>query len=110
ILAFVFKELEGKDYMFSLLKTVKTLSKLYEILENSKKEELIKFSHNVERCEEDADLIKARIMRNLFLNSKKFNVLDVIAMKDFLNMADNIADNAEDASDIVLKIVAKGFS
>lgn len=110
ILAFVFKESEGKDYVFSLLKTVKTLSKLYEILERSKKEELIKFSHNVERCEEDADLIKARIMRNLFLNSKKFNVLDVIAMKDFLNMADNIADNAEDASDIILKIIAKGFS
>lgn len=110
ILTFVFSDLEGKEYVASLLKTVKTLSKLYENLESSKKEEIIKFSHNVERCEEDADLIKARVMKELFLNSKKFNVLDVIVMKDFLNVADNIADNAEDASDIILKIVAKGFS
>lgn len=110
ILIFVFKDLEGKEYVASLLKTVKTLSKLYEVLESSKKEEIIKFSHNVERYEEDADLIKARVMKGLFLNSKKFNLLDVVVMKDFLNVADNIADNAEDASDIVLKIIAKGFS
>ncbi|NHV07243.1 MAG: DUF47 family protein [Thaumarchaeota archaeon] len=110
ILTFVFKNLEGKEYVASLLKTVKTLGKLYEVLESAKKEEIIKFSHNVERYEEDADLIKARVMKELFLNSKKFNVLDVVVMKDFLNVADNIADNAEDASDIVLKIIAKGFS
>jgi uncharacterized protein Yka (UPF0111/DUF47 family) len=110
IITFVFKNLEGKEYVASLLKTVKTLGKLYEVLESAKKEEIIKFSHNVERYEEDADLIKARVMKELFLNSKKFNVLDVVVMKDFLNVADNIADNAEDASDIVLKIIAKGFS
>lgn len=71
---------------------------------------MIKLSSEVEKSEEEADAIMATILENLLRNEAGVDVLDVIMLKDFLNMADDMADYSEDGSDVLLALAAKGYS
>jgi predicted phosphate transport protein (TIGR00153 family) len=74
------------------------------------KSEVIKLAAQVERKEEEADAVKATVLENLLKNKVDAEVLDVIMLKDFIGIADNVADYAEDGSDVLLTLVAKGYS
>ena len=63
-----------------------------------------------EQSEEEADTIRYGILDNLLKNEIGGDVLDIIMIKDFLNTADDVSDNAEDGSDILQILVAKGYS
>jgi predicted phosphate transport protein (TIGR00153 family) len=77
---------------------------------NHNKEKVINLSNDVERHEEKADGIRATVLEHLLKNEIQANALDVVMLKDFLNTTDSIADNAEDASDVLLILVAKGYA
>lgn len=74
------------------------------------KNEVLKLAAEVEKSEEKADGIRGGILENLLMKDGKVDVLDIVMLKDFLNIADNIADYSEDGSDILLMLVTKGYA
>jgi len=104
----IFTTEEMESYIMLCLKTVKTLGEaLHSLAEKGR--ESIPIIMRVEEFEEEADNVKASLIRKLFQEADKLKVLEVIQIKDFINIADNICDSAEDASDIMLQIIAKGY-
>jgi len=109
IINYVFEDDDLIDFLSSCLMAA---VKLKEVINGLKKGRDFAFEHVkfVEEHEEKADELKARVLKRIFEKAEEFNVLSVMQLKDFINIADNIADNAEDASDIVLILIAKGYS
>jgi predicted phosphate transport protein (TIGR00153 family) len=61
----------------------------------------------VERAEEDADEIKRDLVKRIFVHKADLEVLTLLQLRDFVLKLDDIADAAEDASDLVISLVAK---
>lgn len=109
---------ETVDYMFRgdvnsfIKKCVETTELLREsILALEKgKHGVLSLIEKVERSEEEADTIRYGILENFLKNEINGNVLDIILLKDFLNESDDVADNAEEGSDVLQMLVAKGYS
>lgn len=109
---------ETVDYLFrgdviSFISTcVKTTGLFREsiVMLEKDKRDVLSLVEKVEESEEAADAIRYAILDNLLKNEIGGDVLDIIMLKDFLNTADDVADNAEDGSDILQIIVAKGYS
>ncbi|MDG7000706.1 MAG: DUF47 family protein [Nitrososphaerota archaeon] len=108
------------DYMFKqdvlsfvnkLVETAEALKKaVLALREKNAKTEVVKLSVQVERREEEADEIRGSILENLLRNEIKADPLDIVMLREFLETADNVADNAEDASDVLLVLIAKGYT
>ena len=65
--------------------------------------------HSVEEFEEWADTRKDTLLKQLFANSQRMDPVTVIQLRDFIFVADDIADDAEDAGDVIIVLVAKGY-
>ncbi len=78
--------------------------------EKDAKTKVVELATKVERKEEEADEIRASILDNLLKNEIKADPLDIIMLKEFLEIADDVADSAEDASDVLLVLIAKGYT
>ena len=78
--------------------------------EKNAKNNVVKLSVQVERREEEADEIRDSILENLLKNEINVDPLDIVMLREFLVKADDVADNAEDASDVLLTLIAKGYS
>jgi len=76
---------------------------------NLGKKELLSRIPVVEEWEEAADSSKDKLMKRLFKSPTNPNPVTVIQMRDFLFVADDIADYAEDSSDVILVLAAKGY-
>ncbi|MDG6915237.1 MAG: DUF47 family protein [Nitrososphaerota archaeon] len=66
--------------------------------------------HVVEGFEEEADVYKNNMLMSLF--QKDAGAIDPVTLmlvRDFLFCADDVADRAEDASDVAIVLVAKGY-
>lgn len=61
----------------------------------------------VERAEEEGDEIKNRLIRRIFTHKEDLDVLTLLQLRDFVLKLDDIADAAEDSSDLVISLVAK---
>lgn len=61
----------------------------------------------VERAEEEGDEVKNRLIKSIFRHKSELDVLTVLQLRDFVLKLDDIADAAEDASDLVISLVAK---
>ncbi|RLA82525.1 MAG: hypothetical protein DRG31_07265 [Deltaproteobacteria bacterium] len=107
---FLFHNSGGIRYVDFLLNTVRMLIKCLESLRKVPPKKLISLVRSVELSEEDADKMKTELMKSLYEKTKELSILDIISLKDFLNVVDNIADKAEDSSDIILRMVAKGYA
>lgn len=93
-------------------KSVHTARSLLSVLENlnMKRDDVIQKVRVVEHLEEQADVLKNRLFQELYSKAEEYDALTVLQLKEFIDLTDNIADNAEDASDIVLIMLAKGYS
>jgi predicted phosphate transport protein (TIGR00153 family) len=60
-----------------------------------------------ELAEEEADDVKARLLSRIADHRSELDPLVVIQLRDFVLQLDNVADAAEDASDVVVELVAK---
>ena len=60
-----------------------------------------------EMAEEEADDVKARLLSRISDHRSELDPLVVIQLRDFVLQLDNVADAAEDASDVVVELVAK---
>lgn len=92
----------------NLLDAVSSLETLIQALRLDKRSILSRV-HAVEDFEEAADTEKDFLLRELFSKPTRLDPVSVIQLRDFIFASDDIADNAEDASDIVLILVAKGY-
>jgi predicted phosphate transport protein (TIGR00153 family) len=92
----------------ALLDSVDALVQLISALQTDKKTVLSKV-HFVEDYEEQADIEKDHLLRELFGMRKTLDPVSIIQLRDFVFASDNIADNAENSSDVVLVLVAKGY-
>lgn len=61
----------------------------------------------IENIEEEADELKTMIIKTIFREAGRFQVLDVMQVKEMIDIMDNICDSAEDASDILYQIIAQ---
>ena len=95
-------------FIADLKGSVSALENLIAAFTINKKEVLARV-HSVEEFEESADSRKDVLLRELFRGASKLNPVTVIQLRDFIFVADDIADNAEDASDVVLVLIAKGY-
>jgi predicted phosphate transport protein (TIGR00153 family) len=99
---------EMKLFLSAIKSSVSALTELVKALEHGKKEALGKV-HTVEKFEEEADTHKDAFLKNLFSSYESMNPVNVIQLRDFMFVADDVADNAEDASDVILVLIAKGY-
>jgi predicted phosphate transport protein (TIGR00153 family) len=85
---------------------VKLLQKAVETMSRSMKEAL-ELAHEVEKMEEELDDIKLDILKNLTANEKSLNPISYIQLRDFIFLLDMVADEAEDASDVLTEMIVK---
>lgn len=97
-----------KLFVVALGSAVAALTDLVKALEVGKSAALPKI-HSVEAFEEEADTHKAAVMKELFAGERSMDPVTVIQLRDFINASDDIADCAEDASDVILILIAKGY-
>lgn len=63
----------------------------------------------VRELEERADSFKSEALRKLLSADGAENTLQIIQLRDFLNVADNMADRSQDATQTILIMLAKGY-
>jgi predicted phosphate transport protein (TIGR00153 family) len=97
-----------KLFLGDLKFSVQALAELVRTFERGKKEVLSKV-HSVEEYEEFADSRKDALLKELFDQAGSMSPVSVIQLRDFIFVADDIADNAEDAGDVILVLIAKGY-
>jgi predicted phosphate transport protein (TIGR00153 family) len=90
------------------LAAVDALALLIQALQTDKATALSKVKA-VEDCEEAADDEKEHLLIQLFSRPRTADPVSIIQLRDFIFASDNIADDAEKASDVVLVLVAKGY-
>ena len=97
-----------RQFLANLDLAVGALLRLIEAFEIDRKT-ILERVHAVEEYEEAADSFKQNILAALFEKSRGIDPVTVILVRDFVFCADDVADNAEHASDVVLVLVAKGY-
>ena len=105
----VFNSSHMIQFVESCVKAVIALHDVVKALGINRKEVLSKV-HVVEDFEEVADSHKEAVKAMISSMASKTDLLSIIQLRDFTNLVDNIADNAEDATDVILILVAKGYS
>ncbi|MEM0118714.1 MAG: DUF47 family protein [Conexivisphaerales archaeon] len=94
------------QFLSSCQEAVSSLAKAVEGIGKGKSE-VIKHAKETEMYEEAADETKNKILEKLF--QIEMPVLSTIQLRDFIFQADNVADYAEDAGDVLYILVAKGY-
>lgn len=97
-----------QQYVEDLKSSVAALISLVKAFDLGKREVLSKV-HSVEEFEELADSRKDALLKELFSKHGSMDPVTVIQLRDFIFVADDIADNAEDAGDVILVLIAKGY-
>jgi predicted phosphate transport protein (TIGR00153 family) len=97
-----------KLFLNDLKSSVSALTELVKAFEKGKNEVLSR-AHSVEEFEEFADSRKDVLLKQLFSGAKGMDPVTVIQLRDFIFVADDVADNAEDAGDVILVLIAKGY-
>jgi uncharacterized protein len=98
-----------KQFLRSLDMAVVSLQGLIEAFAISRKAVLERV-HVVEDYEEAADTFKNNMLMAIFDTTHGgIDPVTLMLVRDFLFCADDVADRAEDASDVALVLVAKGY-
>jgi predicted phosphate transport protein (TIGR00153 family) len=90
-----------------LLAAVDSLESLVGALQIDKKALLSKV-HVVREYEKAAEVEKDQLLRTLF-KLPRTDPVAIIQLRDFLYVADDVADNSARASDVIAMLVAKGY-
>lgn len=112
---FLFNETHFKGFIEGIGATLESLLGVLQSLKRRPPKEVLQLISNVEKNEELTDSVKDQVLIDLHnrakcsQDNKCINVLDVITIRDVVNMMDNIADAAEDSSDVILRLMAKGY-
>jgi predicted phosphate transport protein (TIGR00153 family) len=94
------------DLFSGLRSCVQLLEESIKSLE-SDAELAVSKSFLVERAEEEADEIKNHLIKRIYTHKSDLDVLTLLQLRDLVLKLDEIADAAEDSSDLVISLVAK---
>ena len=93
-------------YLEVTKKSVETLySSAISLLES--REASLKKAHEVEEYESEADELKLELLRKLYSEERKINILSLLQLEKLILWIDAISDKAEDASDVIILITSK---
>ena len=95
-------------FLADLKATVNALKDLVKAMKVGRRQALAIIG-KVEDFEEQADGHKDALLKELFRRADTMDSVTVIQLRDFTFIADDIADNAEDAGDVILVLLAKGY-
>jgi predicted phosphate transport protein (TIGR00153 family) len=105
----VLRSEDMKQFLANLDLAVGALQRLIEAFEIDRKTVLERV-HSVGEYENAADAFKQNMLAALFEKTPGgIDPVTLIMVRDFVFCADDVADRAEDASDVVLVLVAKGY-
>ncbi|MEM3067868.1 MAG: DUF47 family protein, partial [Thermoplasmata archaeon] len=95
------KDSEFKDYVDM---TVKSIDKLNYSIEKlfSNSEDLITICNEVEELENKIDEIKLKILKELHKIEKDLDFFTILQIENIVHRIDEISDEAEDTSDIII--------
>ncbi|MEM3670622.1 MAG: DUF47 family protein [Thermoprotei archaeon] len=99
---------ETQQFLNTAAQAVRELIILLEMLPNNKKAVFDRIAL-IRELEERADAYKSEAMKKLFSKNGSYDPLMVVQLRDFLNIADDIADKSQDSTQIILIMLAKGF-
>ncbi len=105
----LFNSAEMTNFVRSCMNTVISLREVVRALHMNRKSVLSKV-HTVENFEEEADEHKDAVRGMISSMALKTDALSLVRLREFTTLLDNVADNAEDATDVILILVAKGYS
>jgi predicted phosphate transport protein (TIGR00153 family) len=97
-----------QDFVADLVASVKALRECVVALQKGRNATLAAIPM-VEQLEESADAKKDELLKELFSRADQIDPLAVIQIRDMIYLMDDFADNAEDSSDVMLTMVAKGY-
>ncbi|MEM2856191.1 MAG: DUF47 family protein [Candidatus Nitrosocaldaceae archaeon] len=97
------------SYIEISINAAKELYTLIKILDK-KRDAIINQIRVIEGLEEESDRLKLTVLKELYNNSSMYDILTLLQFKEFIYLIDAIADNSEDASDIIQIMLAKGYS
>ncbi|MEM0145375.1 MAG: DUF47 family protein [Conexivisphaerales archaeon] len=106
---YLFDKSQFIEFTAAIKETLTSFEDVLRSIKKSHPNELLVKVKNVESNEEKADYIKDKVQISIHNNSKGLSVLDVITLRDIVNLLDNVADSAEDSSDIIIQLIAKGY-
>ncbi|MFN4336079.1 MAG: DUF47 domain-containing protein [Candidatus Nitrosocaldus sp.] len=95
-------------YINGSIETVMHLLDLVNALDE-KRDVILEKVKRVEQSEESVDAIKGAVLHELYSNDT-YDILTIIQLKEFVQLVDRIADSAEDASDVIIFMLAKGYA
>ena len=95
-------------FQSSLLAAVDALAAMIDLLQEDKKSVLAAI-RAIEECEERADAEKDHLLRAVFDMRNTLDAVSIIQLRDFLLASDDIADRSENAGDVLVVLVAKGY-
>lgn len=105
----VLRSEDMKQFLANLDNAVVALQGLIEAF-NLNRRSVIERVHTVKGYEETADTFKQNLLVALFEKSQgEIDPVTLILVRDFIFGADDVADRSEDAGDIALVLVAKGY-
>ncbi len=94
------------EYLEYTKKSVETLYlAAISLLENYR--DSLKKAHEVEKYESRADELKLELLRKLYGEERKMDILSLLQLEKLILWIDSISDKAEDASDVIVLITAK---
>ncbi len=94
------------EYLEVTKKSVETLYHAATSLLESRGDAL-HLAHEVERYESRADELKLELLKKLYGEERKMDILSLLQLEKLILWIDAISDKAEDASDVVVLITAK---
>jgi predicted phosphate transport protein (TIGR00153 family) len=97
------------SFISTCIAAAQLLNEAIKALEKNK-DEVLSLAEEIEKKESEADAIQHNIVRHLFKNEINAKSLDITVLKDFLHMADDIADDSASGSEVLSILVAKGYS
>jgi len=66
-------------------------------------------THAIKKAEEEADTYKSRLLTSLFSKSENRDTLGILQLGNFINITDQVADNAKDAGDLIFILIIRGY-
>jgi predicted phosphate transport protein (TIGR00153 family) len=100
------EEVSPRAFMDKIEEAVAALKEAVNNLGNDVTKSIEKILE-VKRWEHEADNIKSKLIDRLYEHRKDLDLLVLLDMKDFIFILDNVADAAEQSSEIIMAIVAK---
>ncbi|MEM0030452.1 MAG: DUF47 family protein [Candidatus Nitrosocaldus sp.] len=92
--------------------SIETVMHLLDLVNSldEKRDVILEKVKRVEQSEESVDAMKSMVLHELYSSSNAYDILTIIQLKEFIQLVDRIADSAEDASDVIILMLAKGYA